>query len=84
MLLRTLAIIAFAAMITQYVHPAQLIKVPQETTKWISATDRYSNEQSVGSDWLQDYYSGPKGVLERRIRLRSRLNTHLLGLKFRM
>jgi hypothetical protein len=81
---KVLCVLLLTTMIAQYGQPAAEVASAAERLEWLkddaksassqgeSATDRNRGENVMS-----------KGILERSFRLRSRLNTHLLMLKFR-
>ncbi|WP_309120805.1 hypothetical protein [Paenibacillus sp.] len=84
MLFKMLCVLLLTAMVTRFGQPGELeqaaeraswlnaVVAPASTDQADSAPERNRRENATG-----------KGVLERSFRLRSRLNTHLLMLKFK-
>ncbi|TLS52031.1 hypothetical protein FE782_11680 [Paenibacillus antri] len=84
MVFKMLCVLLLTAMLTRFGQPGELehaverlawlkaVEAPSSTDQAESASERNRRENAIG-----------KGVLERSFRLRSRLNTHLLMLKFK-
>jgi len=80
MLFKMLCVLLFTTMIAQYGQPAELERAAQRL-EWMKATEPSAQGETAADRSRETVYS--KGILERSFRLRSRLNTHLLMLKFR-
>jgi hypothetical protein len=86
MLFKLVTVLVLSSLIAHYGHPAQMRHSAQQSNG-VKTLQAASHPEGVppAKGTQSDHWSDnakTKGVLERRFRLRPRLNTHLLMLKF--
>ena len=81
---KMLCVLLLTTMIAQYGQPAAEVASAAERLEWLKDDAKSTSSQSESAtDRNRRENVMSKGILERSFRLRSRLNTHLLMLKFR-
>jgi len=81
---KVLCVLLLTTMIAQYGQPAAEVASAAERLEWLKDDAKSTSSQSESAtDRNRRENVMSKGILERSFRLRSRLNTHLLMLKFR-
>ncbi len=83
MMAKMLCVLLLTTMVVHYGQPAELASAA-ERVEWLKSDANPTSSQSENAKERNRGDNGiGKGILERSFRLRSRLNTHLLMLKFR-